>query len=190
LKRGWLALLLAAITLFLPQAAQADEAEPLARFAPCSTVTWTYDDTQQPANAARFKIDLQASLELLAQETGLTFVEMSDESSADIRYAFASITSAGMSMGDGSVLFSTHDAWVSDTRAGFSAFRPFKQGKKRYLIGPAGRGWLIVHETMHVLGLPHVNDPKSIMASVNRGQGAFTTQDRAALRALYSCEKR
>lgn len=153
---------------------------------PCSTVTWAYDSSRQPGTAKKFKADIVSSLNVLAQQTGLTFVETQDFANAQLRYLWGNtLGAAGTGSTDGTLTFNATSFWVKDTYAGFAPFTPYTQGNTRYTSGPAGRGWLIVHETMHSLGFDHVDNQKSIMAPINRGQGAFTKGDLEGLRTMY-----
>lgn len=156
-----------------------------ATIAPCTTVTWAYDASKQPAKAKTFKKDIEASLAILSKETGLTFAETQDYGNAQLRYDWDRIASAGLGGTDGQVTISTTSDWPTDKYAGFKPFKPYSKGNYHYTSGPAGRGWLIVHETMHALGFDHVDDQKSIMAPVNRGQGKFTSGDLEGLHTVY-----
>ncbi|MDP1878229.1 MAG: matrixin family metalloprotease [Actinomycetota bacterium] len=44
---------------------------------------------------------------------------------------------------------------------------------------------MIVHETMHTMGLGHSTNQFAVMAPYNRGQHEFTAGDRAGLDTLY-----
>ena len=154
-------------------------------FTPCSTVTWAYDKSLQPKGAKTFEKDIVTSLKRLSKETGLTFVKIDDYANADIRYSFDSIGSAGLGGPAGDVTFSTTTNWVMERYAGFKPFKPHVKKGYRYYSGPAGRGWLIIHETMHVLGFDHVDNDNSVMAPVNQGQGKWTAADLDGLHTFY-----
>lgn len=156
-----------------------------ATFAPCSTVTWALDSSQQPKNASTFKKDLKASLARLSKETGLTFVESDDFKSANIRYQFGRIQSSGLGGPEGDVTFSSTDDWVSNRYAGFGPARDRRYGGRTWSGGPDGRGWLIIHETMHVLGFDHVSDKTAVMAPMDSGRGKFTKGDLDGLHTMY-----
>jgi len=148
---------------------------------PCSVVTWAYDNSRAPNKTLTFEKDLRESLNILSTETGLTFVEINDYKKAQLRYRWAPLSVAGTGSTDGTVTFSTKSFWVKD---GYAGFKPFK-ANKNYTSGPSGRGWLIIHETMHSLGYDHVKDSKSIMAPINTGQGKFTKADLDGLHSVY-----
>lgn len=154
-------------------------------FTPCSTVTWALDSTKQPANAKTFKKDIIQSLAILSKETGLKFVETTDYQNAQLRYHFDGISSAGLGGTDGDITFTSTGSWVTDKHAGFGAFKPYTKNGMRYSGGPGGRGWLIIHETMHSLGFDHIDYERSVMAPVNGGQHAFTAGDREGLHTIY-----
>lgn len=46
-----------------------------ATYAPCSTITWSYDATAQPRYAVRMPTDIRAALLMLAGRTGIQFQE-------------------------------------------------------------------------------------------------------------------
>ena len=152
---------------------------------PCSQVTWAYDASRAPQGAKTFKKDIVASLDILSKETGLTFLETGKFADAQLRYSWESMIPAGMGGTDGSIAFNPKSSWVLERHAGFKPFKPYGTGTRKYFSGPSGRGWLIVHETMHALGFDHVDNPKSIMAPINRGQGKFTRDDRDGLHTMY-----
>lgn len=152
---------------------------------PCSTVTWAYDPRNEQKKAKGFKKDLVKSFKILSEETGLNFVETNNYDQAQLRYSWGNISSAGIGGTDGSVVFSRTNYWPTDKYAGFKPFKRYSVGRTTYTAGPAGRGWLIIHETMHALGFDHVDNPKSIMAPINRGQGKFTSGDLEGLHAVY-----
>ena len=95
-----------------------------ATYAPCSTITWSYDATAQPRYAARMPADLIFDWSPLADYPPGTQAT----------------------------------AW----RSGFDR-RAVRRTDGSYDIG-TDRGWLIVHEVLHSLGLGHSDEPGSIMA--------------------------
>jgi hypothetical protein len=158
-------------------------------FPNCSTVTWSYSAKGQPRGARTMKAEVGKSLAYLSKFTGLKFAFSPDADKARLTYAWKDMGKHGpsgvggpswSSNGDnsGHVDFNTRDWWVTDRFAGLGAW----QGRG---TGPGGRGWLVVHETMHALGYDHVSDSKSIMNPTNAGQHAFTKGDVQGLNALY-----
>lgn len=152
-------------------------------FTPCSTVTWGYDARRQPKQATTFLKDIKGSLARIARETGLRFRYTDDYANAQIRYHWDDIGSAGMGGTDGDVAISTTSSWPRDHYAGFGPFKLPAGYSSGY--GPGGRGWLIIHETLHVLGFDHVSNPKSVMASVNKGQHSFDKGTLDGMHAIY-----
>lgn len=158
---------------------------------PCGTVTWAYDPKGAPKGTSKVVKDIEGSFKRLAKETGLDFTRLALGSEADITYSWRNLghgstggrggfqwSSTGRSVGH--VRLNTQSSWTRDKQGGFA-------GSSTYKTGPAGRGWLIIHETMHALGFGHVGDEKSVMAPFNRGQAKFTKHDVAGLRAMYPC---
>lgn len=158
-----------------------------ATFAPCSAVSWFYDATGQPAASAGMKTDVAASLTLLAARTGLTFTETSDRKAATLVYGWKDLTPeyggevggvGGRDRSSAFVDFSTTNWWPADIWPGFSIVTQADGSNA------AGRGWLVVHETMHALGFDHVNDPTDIMNPVIQAHD-FGAGDLDGLRTMY-----
>lgn len=158
-----------------------------ATFAPCSTVRWFYDASAQPAASAGMRVDVALGLDLLAQRTGLTFVETADRGQAQLVYGWADL--AGQYGGDvggvggrdrdsAYVRFSTTNWWPADSWPGFSIVTQ-PDGRQA-----AGRGWLVLHETMHALGFDHVDDPTEVMNPVITAS-AFGAGDLDGLQTMY-----
>jgi hypothetical protein len=161
-----------------------------AAFAPCSALTWSLNTHGQPRNAKGIARDIARSLTRLAKETGLKFDRVPASAGASITYSWkpmgqhgpSGVGGFGWSSGGASqanVEFNNQDSWPTDRYAGFAS------GKRSNGYGPAGRGWLIIHETMHALGFGHVEDDDAVMAPVNRGQSDFTKGDLEGLHTLY-----
>ena len=154
-------------------------------FPNCSTLTWSYSTKGQPKADSTMQADVAAGLKRLSQVTGLRFRQTNDAASADIRFGWENLgthgpsgiggvesSSAGMSKGH--VQFNTHDAWPSNRNAGFGLLRGYLPG----------RGWLVIHETMHALGFDHVNDKSQVMNPVGY-MHQFGKGDLQGLTAVY-----
>lgn len=171
------------------------ESEALGGFAPCAVVTWVYRDRGRPAGTSRERVlaDITGALTRLSAQTGLTFRRSGDASMAGmngvISIGWESMgrngvggrggvnwaTSNGTSTRSGYVLLNSQDSWATtNSEAGFGA-----RGSR------AGRGWLMVHELMHALGMDHTNDRNQVMYYSNHGQHALGKGDIAGLRYLY-----
>jgi hypothetical protein len=160
--------------------------------APCSAVSWSYSAKGQPRADSTMKKDVIGGLARLSKITGLRFVEVppsveaadpsawasgDDGSARVIRYRWDDLGvhgPSGMGGTDGSVDFNNKDFWPRNVNAGFSLLRGYLPG----------RGWLVIHETMHVLGLDHVNDETQVMNPIAHS-ARFGPGDLAGLRALY-----
>lgn len=154
-------------------------------FSPCATVRWTYSHQRSRVGASRPSVlrDIRGALARLEQHTSLRFVEVADSSDADLIFRWQVLHSAvgtgGMQViggrNRGVVTINSRANGTGDQSAGFT-----KAG------GSSGfRGWLLVHEVMHVLGMHHVNNPSSVMAPNGRFTGRFATADIQGLRTLY-----
>jgi hypothetical protein len=152
----------------------------------CGNVTWNYDPTGANPKAKTIRKDIRRSLAILQAKAGITFTEVADPAKALLTYSWKDFGSSSPaatggyswssnSPATGSVEINTRNYWPTDQYAG--------ERPGRY--GPAGRVWLLVHETMHTMGFGHVPDAASVMAPTNRGQAGFTRGDLAGFAALY-----
>lgn len=167
-------LALGVLVVLMPQA-QAETtypSEPIAtvsgraNYAPCSTVTWAYDPTGQPSHVSNLHADIGAALRLLGVRTGLDFVVAAAGTVPDILYGWGNLAeyepgTQAVAWRSG-VTFAVDSEVVRDRWAGFWQ-RAVPAGDGSQDIG-IGRGWLIVHETMHSLGFAHSDEPGSVMA--------------------------
>lgn len=158
-------------------------------FDPCSTVSWSYVGSGRPPSTGAIKADIRGAFTRLAQQTGVTFEERPPGSKADIRIRWKDYgssgpagvggsrisTGAGVRTASGTVTLNSSSRWPTARFAGFGADA----------YGNAGRGWLLVHELVHVLGLSHTTSRPQLMYHVNTGQRSFAAGDRAGLEALY-----
>jgi len=154
-------------------------------FPNCSTLTWSYSTKGQPKADSTLAADVAAGLKRLSSVTGLRFRQTNDPATADIRYGWENLGTHGPSgIGGvetsssggsrGHVQFNTHDAWPSNRNAGFGLLRGYLPG----------RGWLVIHETMHALGFDHVNDKTQVMNPVGY-MHEFGRGDLQGLKAVY-----
>ena len=157
-----------------------------ATYLPCSTVTWFYDRSQEPAASVGIRADIEAALALLAQETGLSFAETNDPAAARLTIRWDALTGAyadaaavgGRQNGRGSVTINTLNWWPTDQWPGFGRIvQPDGSSS-------IGRGWMLVHETMHAMGMGHVNDVTAIMNPV-AGATALNAGDLDGLHTMY-----
>ena len=160
---------------------------PGATYVPCSTVPWNLDTRNQPAAAAGMHDEIVGALARLSAETGLIFTESADPLAARLHFGWTDLTSRGPDTagvggrlgGQGAVAFSTTHWWPTDQWPGYGVV---VQPDGSYAIG---RGWLVVHEVMHALGMDHVNDPTQIMNPIAGAVTDFGAGDRDGLRTMY-----
>ena len=158
-----------------------------ATYVPCSTVQWFYDRSQEPVGAAGMGAEIEAALARLAAETGLAFGRTEDPAAANLTLSWDDLSGrygeaagvGGRSRGEGFVAFSTTHWWPTDQWPGFGVVY---QPDGSYAVG---RGWLVVHEVMHALGMDHVDDPTQVMNPVAGLYSDFGAGDRDGLRTMY-----
>ena len=170
-----------------------------ATFAPCTTVQWYFDRSNEP-NAAMYKQTPEA-LDIIAKHSGLTFVETQDPNEATLTFEWEEFTGGSTAAGRGGqrrtfrydpnvnaevetrlgkVQFNLNSDWpTSAQKAGFS---PVRIGNTTY----GGNGWLIVHETMHALGVDHSRVDNEVMSPIiNWDTKAMSDNDIDALNVMY-----
>lgn len=158
-------------------------------YRPCQTVRWHYDPADLPAGTSNASMlrDVRGALSRLSTYAALTFVEVDSADQADLKYQWEAMkernvgAAGGGAFGEGWVTINSRASWSSDRYAGFGRTR----------ASHSGRGWMLVHETMHVLGFTHPNTRNSIMYGLNTGQMRFIASDIEGLRMLYpaSCTR-
>ena len=167
----------------------------------CSTLTWIYLPSGLPKGTSQALVlnDIRGALSRIAGQTGLRFTHSTNLSLRNqpnvITYHWANIGRSGPSgMGgpqwssatdsnglavnsiSGDVTLNSVNWWAtSNATAGFGIAR----------TGVAGRGWLLVHESMHAIGFNHTVEPREIMDAWNSGQHAFGVGDLSGLHTLY-----
>jgi hypothetical protein len=157
-----------------------------ATYAPCSTVPWYYDRATEPADGSTMYADVVAGLAMLSAQTGLVFTETNDPRRARLTISWGDVETeypgaaayGGRSGDEGFVVISNSDWWPTDAWPGFGIVR---QSDGSYSVG---HGWLIVHETMHALGMGHVDDTTAIM-NPTAGATAFSAGDLDGLHTMY-----
>jgi hypothetical protein len=163
-----------------------------APFTPCSTVRWYVDRAGEPADRATTRDDVAAGLAVLATQTGLTFVETTDPEQATMTYKWAdwgpdeaSGRGGPTGMGRGEVTLNSADEWTKNDWAGLNMVtKQWSEGGMLWTWVMPGRGWLIVHETMHALGMGHVEDATQVMNPI-ASAAALGAGDLEGLHTMY-----
>jgi hypothetical protein len=171
-----------------------------ATFAPCTTVQWYFDRSNEP-NAAMYKQTPEA-LDIIAKHSGLTFVETQDPNAATLTFEWEEFTggwanAAGLGgqrrdfrydpnlntsveTRTGAVRFNLLDDWT--TSKDTTGFSPARVGNTIY----TGSGWLIVHEAMHALGVDHSLVDGEVMSSIiDWDVDSMSSNDIDALNVMY-----
>ena len=167
-----IAALMLAVSLPDARAETLGSSEPIAtlsggaNYAPCSTLTWAYDPTGQPADVSNLGADIGAALRLIGVRTGLDFVAAAPGTVPDIHYGWSDLAeyepgtqAAAWRSG---VTFAVDGEVTRDRWAGFWQ-RAVPVGDGSQDVG-IGRGWLIVHETMHSVAVDQSDATGSVVA--------------------------
>ena len=173
-------------------------------YAPCSVITWRYDGSAQPASGAGMLGDVRGALALVSVRAGVSFAEAPAGAVADLVLDWSPLAdhepgtqAAAWRSG---VSFGIDAEMARDVWSGFGR-KAVRRGGGSFDVG-VGRGWMVVHEVLHSLGLGHSDEEGSVMSPVARitnvlGRTAarreqralprpgFTPGDLATLEAMY-----
>lgn len=162
-----------------------------ATFYPCQEVLWFLDTSLQPPNAAGTRGDIEAALAVLAPATGLRFTQVSSKEQAQLVYRWENLGAGiagrgGGHLGSAEVQLNPQTRWAGDDFGGLDLVtREWEENGTRWQLTTPGRAWLIIHETMHALGVGHSGDPSEVMYSGPTTVTALGVGDRDALASLY-----
>lgn len=169
-------------------------------YRPCSTVYWHYDHSGAPktVSPANMLSDIKGALTRLSKETGLVFEPVAElpqspnEMTLEINWKFeteygspSAAATGGYSSSGATVIGYVHlnskNWWTKN-----DAYKGFAVLKKPRAI--AGRGWLLVHEIMHSMGMDHTSARDEIMYPTMSKQNKLGRGDLAGLHYLYKPE--
>lgn len=155
--------------------------DSVAHWPRCKTLTWAYDASDAPKGGDKQLIaDLTKVLDRYAELTGLTFSRVTGPL-ADIVVGWEDGTGADATGGAGEY----DGVLVTGVLSLFTS----SEWAKTPGMGVEGRGALLYHELMHVLGYGHVNDDRQLMYPIHTlGVSPLEPQsgDIAGLRELYA----
>ena len=139
-------------------------------YAPCSMITWSYDVSAQPRTGASMVVDVRAALGMLSRRTGVTFQEVPFGAAVDLVFDWSPLAdyepgtqAAAWRSG---VTFAIDAELARDEWSGFGR-KAVRRSGGSFDIG-IGRGWLVVHEVLHSLGLAHSDEAGSVMSPIVR----------------------
>ncbi len=162
-------------------------------YAPCSTITWAYDASAQPRSGASMIVDVRAALGVISQRTGVGFQEMATGAAMDLVFDWSPLAdyepgtqAAAWRSG---VTFATGAEMARDEWSGFGR-KAVRRSGGSFDVG-IGRGWLVVHEVLHSLGLAHSDEAGSVMSPIVRitnvlGRAPARSERRALPRPGFS----
>ena len=162
-------------------------------YPPCSMITWSYDVSAQPRSGASMVVDVRAGLGVLNRLTGVTFQEMPFGTAVDLVFDWSPLAdydpgtqAAAWRSG---VTFAIDAEMARDEWSGFGR-KAVRRSGGSFDIG-IGRGWLVVHEVLHSLGLAHSDEAGSVMSPIVRitnvlGRAPARSEQRALPRPGFS----
>jgi hypothetical protein len=162
-------------------------------YSPCSIITWSYDASAQPRSGASMVVDVRAALGLLSRRTGVTFQEVPFGAEVDLVFDWSPLAdydpgtqAAAWRSG---VTFAIDAEMARDEWSGFGR-KAVRRSGGSFDIG-IGRGWLVVHEVLHSLGLAHSDETGSVMSPIVRitnvlGRAPARSEQRALPRPGFS----
>jgi hypothetical protein len=131
--------------------------------------------------------DVRGALGLVAGRTGISFVEAPAEAMADLVFDWSPLADyepgTQAAAWRSQVTFATGGEMTRDAWSGFRS-KAVRRPDGSFDVG-TGRGWLVVHEVLHALGLAHSDEPGSVMAPTARITNVMgRAERRRELRAL------
>ncbi len=162
-------------------------------YAPCSLITWSYDASAQPRSGASMVVDVRAALGLLSRRTGVAFQEVPFGVAANLVFDWSPLAdfepgtqAAAWRSG---VTFAIDAEMARDEWSGFGR-KSVRRSGGSFDVG-IGRGWLVVHEVLHSLGLAHSDEAGSVMSPIVRitnvlGRAPARSEQRALPRPGFS----
>jgi hypothetical protein len=137
--------------------------------------------------------DVRGALALVSDRTGVSFAEAPAGAVADLVFDWSPL--ADLEPGTqaaawrSGVTFATDAPMARDEWSGFRR-KAVRQADGSFDVG-IGRGWLVVHEVLHSLGLGHSDEAGSVMSPVARitnvlGRAAARREQRALPRPGFA----
>ena len=162
-------------------------------YAPCSVITWRYDGSGQPAPGAGMIGDVRGALALVSVRAGVSFAEAPAGAAADLVFDWSPLADhepgAQAAAWRSGVSFGIDAEMARDVWSGFGR-KAVRRGGGSFDVG-VGRGWMVVHEVLHSLGLGHSDEAGSVMSPVARitnvlGRAAARREQRALPRPAFA----
>lgn len=148
-------------------------------FTRCAPIRWTYDRAGEPSWAPSTIEDVRAAMALISSASGLTFQEVPERlhDPGTIYIHWGPESEDGhpgqtMSIDEKAVVWLNPENRRTMGRGGLPSTR-------------SSRGWVLVHELMHVVGFDHVQDKRSVMYPVVSKRPGLSAGDRAGLRLMF-----
>ena len=162
-------------------------------YAPCAVIAWAYDGSGQPASGSSMPVDVRGALALVGARTGTVFREVAAGAVADLVFDWSPLADhepgTQAAAWRSQVTFAIDAEMARDEWSGFGRKAVRRTGGS-FDVG-IGRGWMVVHEVLHSLGLGHSDEEGSVMSPVARitnvlGRTAARREQRALPRPGFS----
>lgn len=154
-------------------------------YQPCEVVTWAYSHKKARAGAtpASIRRDIRGALQRISKVTSLRFEEATDVTTASVLFRWErGVTTSFWATGGQSTVGGRYVGVVS-----FNNRIPGNEDTWEGFAKGHTRGWMLVHEAMHVLGFGHVADKRSVMYP-GGSRARLSASDIEGLRTFYPAQ--
>ena len=156
------------------------------RWNPCKIITYRVDARYAPRSNATALSDVKKAVSAVGRASGLTFKYVgSVKTTASNQYSSANLTFRWANIGKNIAgQASTHSTYV----AAGAPFMAITRGSTRisptYDRSSERRRVIVMHETLHMIGLGHSKNRADIMSSSGNHRGSFGLGDKVGMRVV------
>jgi hypothetical protein len=169
-----------------------------ATYTPCQTVKWYFNREGEAPNRSTMHTDVATALGLLANETGLTFTEVTDPMFANLTYSWSPMNADGTGTGTNSagwawpgrgsarVTLASGYEYNTDDYQGFAMIhKEWTDASGSWMWEGPGHGWMVIRLTMLAMGLTRVDVANQVMSNGPLIVANFGSGDLDGLHTMY-----